>query len=1149
MPRNFNKDKLSNYSIEFSGSEYIDLGTSVDLGINSTISFWFKSSSGNPNNTIIGEDTYTFDYLLQIVSASNEANIRIGSVFKTYTGITEINDGNWNHWIIVRNGDSLELFINNTSKGTKTGYGTGTNTKFNKIGAEGDNQFPISGEISQVSVFNYALDLSQINYLYNLNNPMAISGAEPVAYWPLGDNSNPNAPGSFPNISVGADSVFEFDGSVKIASLANSGFTNNDARTFSAWVKTTDTGNYRTIVQVGPDNNSNQNFELGAFGGFLHFSSWSTYNLTGNVSIADGNWHFVCITFDGSVINGYVDGASAGPNLTNASVSLATTNTPYFIGGSATGNSVKFFNGQISNVQIWNTELSSSEVTTLYNSGVPLTGTQPQASNLKAWYKLDQSANWEADSSGAWQIPDAVSAYPQSFDFDGSNDFIDLGTTTDYNNGDLTAAIWVNASSSRSSTVYAFSNSGSPSIPGFDIKVKTNNQVQVSRVTDTQNTASGWLSIGFVEDSWQHLAFTYNESTNSLKLFLNGVLKDTSTDSPHTPKTSTVKLTIGSYKGISTFWQGQLSNAQIWNTTLSDSQIETLYNNGVPLTTAIASDNLKAWYKLDNTATFSTNWVVENSAITPNFNKAIDFVSSSTQYIDLTNTGFPTGNASRTISAWIKSDSTGQNNEQGILRYGTTATRQLFMMSLAASSGQLRVATYADDFTYSTADLRDDAWHHVALTYDGTSIKGYVDGSYVGVETNTLVNTTANSPAIGNWNGAGFTFNGAISNVLLYTESLTDANILTLYNNGTPQTTPYGSPFGWWKLDNLVTGIQDSGSGGNNGTLVNSPLLISTDVKAGSGISSGMTEQNLVNNNVSVLNGESVGMNTTNLVQSNLTRTQPYSSYSFNFDAAQSDYFDCGNILNTTIAGSFSVSAWMKSSNQNNYAVALSKNNGSNGFSMQMRKVGNKFAFNLNDGSWSAAEFTVSQIDNDEWYHVVGTFDGSTIKIYVNGASGTSNSSSTPISTSASFFIGKETNGNNFNGQISNVSIFNEDLSQDDVLNLYNNGVPQNLNNFRITPIAWWPMDEHSSYYDGTDWVVRDLINGNDGDGANTGNVDDLVGSAPGSEASGTGTNLTIADLKGNMSNSDKNAYSINMADYADGVTNPANSGRSTNVP
>ena len=58
-----------------------------------------------------------------------------------------------------------------------------------------------------------------------------------------------------------------------------------------------------------------------------------------------------------------------------------------------------------------------------------------------------------------------------------------------------------------------------------------------------------------------------------------------------------------------------------------------------------------------------------------------------------------------------------------------------------------------------------------------------------------------------------------------------------------------------------------------------------------------------------------------------------------------------------------------------------------------------------------------------------------------------------------------------------------------------------------------------------------------------------MFGNAPGSEGNGTGSNLAIQNLKGNMYNSDKNAYSINMGDYADGITNPANSGRSTSVP
>ena len=91
-------------------------------------------------------------------------------------------------------------------------------------------------------------------------------------------------------------------------------------------------------------------------------------------------------------------------------------------------------------------------------------------------------------------------------------------------------------------------------------------------------------------------------------------------------------------------------------------------------------------------------------------------------------------------------------------------------------------------------------------------------------------------------------------------------------------------------------------------------------------------------------------------------------------------------------------------------------------------------------------------------------------------------------------------------------------------------------------------MDESHIYFNGTTLILRDAINSRDATGYNI-IQENIVGNAPGSNANGTGTNLTIADLKGNMYNSNKNAYSINMADYASSVTNPANSGRSTDTP
>ena len=192
-----------------------------------------------------------------------------------------------------------------------------------------------------------------------------------------------------------------------------------------------------------------------------------------------------------------------------------------------------------------------------------------------------------------------------------------------------------------------------------------------------------------------------------------------------------------------------------------------------------------------------------------------------------------------------------------------------------------------------------------------------------------------------------------------------------------------------------------------------------------------------------------------------------------------------------------------------------------------------------------------SGFNDGNWHNFIVTKDGSTLKGYVDGVELTFGTGSITLGTDNVIGAGRNI-ATYFNGKLSNCCLFDKKLSEQEILKIYNNGVTQNLqatSSFSNNILAWWPMDQRSSYYDGTDWVVRDLEGGKDGNGINTGNVEDMVGNAPGSEASGTGSNLVIGDLKGNMYNSDKNAYSINMADYADGVTNPANSGRSTDTP
>ena len=324
----------------------------------------------------------------------------------------------------------------------------------------------------------------------------------------------------------------------------------------------------------------------------------------------------------------------------------------------------------------------------------------------------------------------------------------------------------------------------------------------------------------------------------------------------------------------------------------------------------------------------------------------------------------------------------------------------------------------------------------------------------------------------------------------------------------------------------------------------------------------------LVYNNVSTKNGESSGMNTTNIVQGNLTRKVPYSSYSINFDTASGDYMQIPDPGGSVLAygeNKFSFSGWINPTTFVNQGGLIGRYKNTTSRTTIKGSYQNSF-----DGLMfqsvedpSAPNFHITW-DNiltaNQWQHVCLVYDGANTSctMYINGVDQGAGVITGAIPTSLPDFSGypidiavdamNGLNSRNYDGKFSNFSIFDSILTQDDVINLYNNGITQNLNNFRVTPTVWYPMDQSYTYFNGSVLVARDIINGNDGTGANI-VQENIIGNAPGSEANGNGSNLSITDLKGNMNNSDKNAYSVNMADYADGVTNPANSGRSTDTP
>jgi len=129
----------------------------------------------------------------------------------------------------------------------------------------------------------------------------------------------------------------------------------------------------------------------------------------------------------------------------------------------------------------------------------------------------------------------------------------------------------------------------------------------------------------------------------------------------------------------------------------------------------------------------------------------------------------------------------------------------------------------------ATSTLFDGDWHHVVVTIDTEIQKFYIDGALVHTHdttdagtrtggTSAVLGTAGTYPlAIGRWGEFdGGYWSGGIDEVAIWESVLSAAQILAIYNGGTPESlTPY-SPTAWWRMGD---GPLDDGSVLGNGML------------------------------------------------------------------------------------------------------------------------------------------------------------------------------------------------------------------------------------------------------------------------------------------------------------------------------------------
>ena len=846
MPRNANQSKSSNYSIDFNGSsQYLDLGDDDIFSFgNSTddspfsISAWIYMNDATSFRILNKYNAPNYEYQFDL-SSSDKLQFYIfdGSNYRGVGYDSALSINQWYHVVATydgRGGSSAQsgmvLYVNGSPVNDIT-YSSGSYTAMHNttapvnIGRIASSY--ANGKIDAVSIFDYALSSSQVTTLYGtgsaIGNPMALP-SPPIAYYPLGTSAW-NGQYLAENNAIG-DYVFDFDGSNYIATGTT--LTNLSVSTsfsISCWVKITSNVNYYHIVGAPTSYSAwNTGFGLYTNGSGIRFwvEQWNGENqFVETSSLNNGQWYHIGATFD--TTNGLKLYVNAGTPTTATGTTIDGLSNTIFIGSTGT-NTTYAFSGDLSNTQIWNTELSSSDIETLYNNGSPIRtlANIPQSSNLKAWYKLDSSEVYNSTTT-KWEVNEATSPWTSSLDFNGSSDYVNINSVLTQLNSTTVGSwgCWVKPIDATPTSQNRIIQFGDTNGNGFlYIRIESDGKIGgQARNSGTSSWSFESNSPVFSNNTWTHIVLIQNGVQP--KIYKNGVevpiTFTISTDKTawfsDLPSLDNGRIGVGNQNNLGEFqfFEGSISNSSMWNIDLTPSQVTELYNNGTPsnLLNHSATSNLVSWWKLNNTTTGvedakGSNNGTNNGAtevygsvstlngessgmtqanlvqsdlqtVAPYSKYAMNFdAADSDNIIVNSNTGLNFGTGDFTYSLWGKINTTASN--PGFYGGGSGNNNP------SANSGYLSIGVHISQPTgyvgatrcwisgevfNGTTIITDNNWHNIVLTRTSGVVQIYLDGNIEVMRdsSGTVVTNPTSSNSITNTNGITI---GSFRNFLNY---------------------------------------------------------------------------------------------------------------------------------------------------------------------------------------------------------------------------------------------------------------------------------------------------------------------------------------------------------------------------------------------
>jgi hypothetical protein len=195
----------------------------------------------------------------------------------------------------------------------------------------------------------------------------------------------------------------------------------------------------------------------------------------------------------------------------------------------------------------------------------------------------------------------------------------------------------------------------------------------------------------------------------------------------------------------------------------------------------------------------------------------------------------------------------------------------------------------------------------------------------------------------------------------------------------------------------------------------------------------------------------------------------------YHFNSAEQDYIRIPDHSQLQVTTNFTISVWIKHDPiAGTYEDIVMKGNDSYGF--QFNSGSDQVLFHLRQlgVGWRNLNSYHTPVA-DEWFNVVGTYDGSVQRVYINGEETNSQSwTGSVIATSDPLDFGYMVAGDNswYNGDLDDLRIYGRALSAAEVMQLYTEtsdyiGAPLNTQISYDGPevyVSWQPVSGAGSY-------------------------------------------------------------------------------------